>query len=897
MKTFRVGEWTVEPDLGRVSRASEQVNLQPQVMQLLVFLANHANEVISIDRMIEQVWRGRPMTSGSVYNSLNSLRTAFGDDRQNPSYIETIPKMGYRLIAPVDFEMAGSKSTVANAPATMAGESAEASDQRYSLIQELSRRNVFKVGIAYLMMAWLLIQVVDVVFPRIGLSDQAVTLVIALLGIGLFPAVFLAWAYELTPDGLKPERPTGTVETEGRYASKVLNRTIAGLFALAVGYIAWDTYLAPPDHVLSELPPGLASDNNGEPQSQNSLSGADAASIAVLPFVDMSPEADQQYFADGVAEEILNVIAASPDLKVVGRTSSFQFRDGDTGLPEIGQLLNVAHILEGSVRRDGDRLRVTAQLIKAADGYHIWSETYDVELGSIFDIQDDIAGRIAHSLQATLLPVAQTSADGSKGTRDDLEVYDLLLLARYRLHRGGEEDVLEAITYLKQALELDPEYARAHAELAWAYRELAAYPSGRGLRINSLDGPALSHANQAVALDPTLADAHAAIGTANYVAAWRGVGLPGTADQAGKSFARAFELNPNSSRALTWYSGLKRFRGDAYMETVEMAQRALELEPMWVFAASHFIQLVADVPAFRAEKWSIVRKATSADSNWPIEYADFEGDMLLKEGRLAETVSLLKSRQPFDKGEWAASMAYFLAYIYLGEFEWDYSQVQPYMFWQYWALLPEGMDLPFSECPFPPEAMKLTDPLSSCGYVHLVKGEYDEARQLLEHLPDEPDNIDTQFRHSYFEKTGIGITLATLYKLNNEPDNAAIFLDLTEKLLIAVSENYQLEAVWVARTRAYLHALRGEDEQAVEQLASAIDMGERDFRIFMHPAFNELHDNPSYVALLEHWMGLINEERLKLGLVPRELNFQAGPGVIPFNLGFLSVSNAESTGE
>jgi hypothetical protein len=307
------------------------------------------------------------------------------------------------------------------------------------------------------------------------------------------------------------------------------------------------------------------------------------------------------------------------------------------------------------------------------------------------------------------------------------------------------------------------------------------------------------------------------------------------------------------------------------------------LEPLWVFSTSYYLGLIGEIPTFRAEKWAMVRKNRSDQTYWPDSMVGLEGLLLLYEGRLAETVSLLKKEQPFKGGPYNGSLPFYTALTYLGEFDWDYSNVDKYQFWGFWALLPESFDFPVRSCPAPSARMHRTIPLSSCSYVNLLLGEVDKARELLEdNLSGDFEEFDNQFRHTYFYKFSIGITMATVYTLDNQTERAAIYGDLIEKLLISVSENYQLESVWLARTRAYLHALRGEDEQAIGQLSSAIDMGERDFSVFMHPAFNNIRNNPRFVALLEHWMELINEERLKLGLTPRELNYATGPGVIPF---------------
>lgn len=798
MANFQVGEWTVEPDTGRLSHGSVRVNLQPQVMQLLVFLANNPKEVISIDTMIAKVWHGKPMTSGSVYNSLNILRKAFDDDPHDPRYIETIPKKGYRLIAAVEFD-----------------------------------------------------------------TDQN-------------EALKAASVINGSADSLEYQRSiAGT--TNDRYSSQTLKAGIAALLLLVGVYFMWSSYLEPPATVLSEITDMVYSEFSIRDPSDLVT---DPKSIAVLPFADLSANGDQQYFADGISEEILNVIARHADLKVVGRTSSFQFRDAEADLKEIGNILNVAHILEGSVRRDGDQLRVTAQLIKVSNGFHVWSETYDAQSGAVFVIQDEIAGKITRSLEATLL-----SSDAAEPSAS-LELYELVLLARHRIHRGSEQDLLEAIKFLRQAIEIDPGFARAYVELAWAYRALSQYPAAEGLGEKYKGGPVVFYAQMALDLDPNLADAHAALGMENYIRAWNGVGLPESSIESEKSFARAFELNPNLSRALMWYSGLKRFQGASYVESIKLARKGVELEPLWLFAASHYLGLIKDIPSYRAERWALIRQSKSQQGYDSNTYdKNNEAEMLLAEGRIAETISFLEASRPFEENDYMGKTLSFTAQSYIGNFLPDYSSMADPISWRLWALFPDLFDSLSQDCPFDSRMLKHTHAISVCTYVLLLTGQTARAYEYLQaYAPEDINQFDMKFSHTFFGLSSIGVTAATVHSLRNEVEKAKVYIDLTEKLLASVTDDYTLETVWAARTRAYLHALRGEHEQTIEQLSYVINHGDRDFRVFMHPAFSGLHQEPAYIALLETWMGLINEERLKLGLEPKELNYDVGPGVIPFKL-------------
>ncbi|MDX1403929.1 MAG: hypothetical protein R3192_05305, partial [Woeseiaceae bacterium] len=234
---------------------------------------------------------------------------------------------------------------------------------------ELKRRNVFRVGIAYVIVGWLLAQVAELAFDAYGAPEWVLKSVLFILLLGLPLALFFAWVFELTPEGIKLEKHVDRSQSITPQTGRKLDFIIIGVLVVAVGFLLVDKFL------LSESP--VASDEIMAMESQ---------SIAVLPFVNMSD--DDDYFADGLSEELLNLLAKIPDLKVAGRTSSFAFKGRNEDLREIGEALDVSKVLEGSVRRSGNRLRVTAQLVNVEDGYHLWSETYDRQMADIFDIQD-----------------------------------------------------------------------------------------------------------------------------------------------------------------------------------------------------------------------------------------------------------------------------------------------------------------------------------------------------------------------------------------------------------------------------------------------------------------------------------------------------------------------------
>jgi TolB-like protein/DNA-binding winged helix-turn-helix (wHTH) protein len=766
MKRFTAGEWTVEPDLDRISRDSEEVNLQPQVMELLVYLAENANEVVSIDDMIEDVWEGRLMSSGSVYNRLTSLRKALQDDPQNPTYIETIHKRGYRLIAKVSFDD--------DAPPDPSGS---------------DRKPIYR-----------------------------------------------------------PETRPAALWTAVAAVAVVL---------LAV----WSFY-----NFGRETP---------EP------------SVAVLPFVDMSPDGDQQYFADGVSEEIINAISAIPGLKVVGRTSSFHFRGQEIDLRQIGEELGVAYLLEGSVRRDGANLRVTAQLIEAEGGFHIWSREFDGDMVSVFQIQEDVAASIAHELGVSMPGLATRSEqEANHALSVDISAYDLFLLARERINRGGREDLEEAVDLLQRALEIDPTLARAHAELAYAYitqRNLFARDYDYSDELWTLDGPAARHAEAALALDPTQADALAVQGML-YQVQWAVQRTTEYESLAEQKYKESLAINPNNARTHIWLSGLMRNMQRSWNARLAPARRAIELDPLWNFAGGFYVSLIQDMPALRPEKWRIIRQLQEDEPDND-RWKHYAAMASLFEGEVVAAVGTWKDL--IDSGDDAYTFIHDSALLNIGAknlIAKPADEIQPFLASQY----PDGpSDWLAMACP---DSDLLEQPYSGavvrfCLYSALVGGSLDFARTMLAKTgPASPQELQRDYRRWLGRPESVATSLATLYWLDGDTDRALAILSVEEESLAIQSENGTIRTGNFMGATLLVHALRGENDQALDQLESLIEAGNYRAAVFMHPALRDLRDMPRFQALLARWMEGVNRERARLGLDPLLPNPDVGPGVLPFLL-------------
>jgi TolB-like protein/tetratricopeptide (TPR) repeat protein len=328
-----------------------------------------------------------------------------------------------------------------------------------SFFAELKRRNVFRVAVAYTVVAWLLAQVADVAFDNFGAPDWVSKSVLFVLILGFPLAVFFAWAFELTPEGVKREKDVDRSQSITSTTGRKLDRLIIVVLVAAVGFLLVDKFVlqpAPDETLIAEAP------------------GEIEKSVAVLPFVAMSSGPDDEYFADGITEEILNSLAQLPDLLVTARTSAFAFKGMDVPIPEIAAQLGVANVVEGSVRRSGDRLRVTAQLIRAEDGFHLWSETYDRSAADSFGVQDEIAEKVAGALDVVLdeerlermRSVGLRNPEAFVAYQKGLHLHDVAhAMALDEMSQG----LLEANKWFKIVMELEPGATQAHANHADYY--------------------------------------------------------------------------------------------------------------------------------------------------------------------------------------------------------------------------------------------------------------------------------------------------------------------------------------------------------------------------------------------------------------------------------------------
>jgi len=446
-----------------------------------------------------------------------------------------------------------------------------------SFFDELKRRNVFRVGFAYAVAAWVLLQVVDLVLESIEAPPLVMQVFMLAIAIGFPIALIFAWAFEMTPDGIKKEKDVVRGQSITPQTGQKLNRTITLVLVLAVAFLLYK-------QLGNQTPvPVTATDFVQATEttiSQQGITEAVPVTIAVLPFVNMSSDPEQEYFSDGITEEILNRLAKIRELQVAARTSVFSFKGQNQDVRKIGELLGVGTILEGSVRRDGEQVRITAQLIRTSDGFHLWSETYDRKLENIFAIQDDIASQIATALEISL--GINVIEDSGSAKLVNPQVYDLYLRAR-ALHRNRGEGLLEAVRLFRQALDIDPDYAPAWAGLAHSYNVITYYISKQQLAgIGDPIELSLAATQQALKLDPELATAlHAMANNLLDQNEWA---------EAQDYYERALQLDPDSTDIMEDYSNMLLYsmQLDA---ALKVADRMIDLDPF----VPIFQQVAADM--------------------------------------------------------------------------------------------------------------------------------------------------------------------------------------------------------------------------------------------------------------------------------------------------------------
>jgi len=433
------------------------------------------------------------------------------------------------------------------------------------LFSELKRRNLFRIAALYLVGGWVILQVADVLFGLLEVPGWSLRLVAGLLVLGFPVALVFAWVYEMTPEGLKPAQAVQPEQSITSATGRKLNTVITVTLVVAVVLLIGDRVLQRDASTTAITASSVSSETAAQPETSRGV--PQKQSVAVLPFVDMSPGKDQEYFTDGLTENLLNGLAQVPGLQVAGRTSSFAFKGKNEDLRSVGEQLGVANILEGSVQKSGERIRITAQLVNADNGYHLWSQTFDRTLEDIFAVQDEIAVEVTRALKVALLG-AEAQAAESHATVTNSAAYTEYLKGRYSSKLNTLEGALEAIDHYQQAIDLDPVMATAWAGLASATAWHTSYSSDFAEGYERARKAAL----KALDLDPSLPEAYLALAQVQVSYDWD---WPG----AEVSLNRALSLRPGDANILQDLARLEGILGRKE-KALRYIQQAAVLDPL-----------------------------------------------------------------------------------------------------------------------------------------------------------------------------------------------------------------------------------------------------------------------------------------------------------------------------
>jgi TolB-like protein/Tfp pilus assembly protein PilF len=667
----------------------------------------------------------------------------------------------------------------------------------------------------------------------------------------------VAWAFELTPEGLKRTREVDPDASITPVTGQRINHLIIGVLAVAVAYLLIDKFMLSTDD--STHPSADAR----IPQTPESVS---LTSIAVLPFVNMSADPEQEYFADGISEELLNLLAKIEDFKVAGRTSSFAFKGQNQDLRVIAEKLGVATVLEGSVRKDGDQVRVTAQLVKADDGYHLWSETYDRRLDSIFAIQDEISGKVVTAIKTKLLAdddqeavKVETAALTREKPTENMEAYTSFLRGQHLIKKRTGDDMFQALSEFRHAVSLDPNFAEAHVGVANGYSLLANY----GYRNIEEVGPlAAASIEQALTLKPDLGEAWAARGLLEEL---RGA----SPEQTLPLLEKAVALNPNDAQSLAWMANDYAAQGQ-YEERYAILERAYALDPLSPIIlfnmadAAHILGLHEDAQRLADELESLMpnqgapfrlrARLAWRDADFVAETRWYHRAVTKDPGSIPALLALSEkardygaldaaeryARQARDINPTSTMALEHLAYAMIFQDRTEEAR----------KLLEQGQRL------YPEDKLLL----SLEAELAYLEGDYDRTLAILETVfpelftepPEIQDGTNLWWAHN----------VAWMYRAKGQDDKSDAVIAAVENFVEPRLPNYPKTSVdWLAARTA---AVPGDREGMVRHLRNMVRTGEQFGAFLRDPMFLQYADDPDVAVVFDEMRAADRKAREEL---------------------------------
>ncbi len=714
-----------------------------------------------------------------------------------------------------------------------------------SLIAELKRRNVFRVGVAYAIVAWLLVEVASVVLPTFGAPEWVMKVVTFLVILGFPLALILAWAFELTPDGIKRESAVDPDASVTRHTGRKLDFIIIGVLAIAVVYFAVNQF------ALEAEPEPAEEVTEQAPAAEQVVQ---EKSIAVLPCAHTSGDPEQECVCDGISEELLNVLAKVKGLRVTSRTSAFAFKGKDVSIPEIADKLGVDNILEGSVRMAGDRVRITAQLIEVATDSHLWSESYDRDLADIFAVQGEIAAKVGEAMKVALLGADSRPIRAVPET--SIDVYSDYLLARQKTADPNYEALAAAKRLLESVIERDPEYAPAYAVFAGAYDLMADWGM---IPYSEVSSRMMPMAERALVLDDQLAEGWAHLSRARW--------LDGDIEGARAAQQRALEIDPRNPLVLRrvldhWSRSHEPERGLAYADEL---LRVDPLSPVNLF----FIALFEGRLGRFGEMERTLDRIRSIDPK-STSYLWGSWTLAISRGDLVGAIKFVEGYAKADPADSEAPAIIAMHYFELGDViaakYWSEValEVDPRAAWA--KIVVALLHLyRHEEAKAIEVARELTRPgalargtrgvaLRIADTPTLAAGDYEAiiARYLTDYPEMGDGKVPTHRVVGVDDALPITLSLASVYLQAGERAKA-------EKLLSAVESeipNWPQSLAWgwgSGFADVDLHALRGEKEKALAALREGVANGTRymwRLRLLYNPNLELIRDTPEFAAII-----------------------------------------------
>ena len=719
-----------------------------------------------------------------------------------------------------------------------------------SIFGELQRRNVIRVAVAYAVASWVLMQFVDVITPVFELPDWAPKLIFLLLVIGLVPALIFSWVFEITPEGLKKDSEVDHANSVANKTGKKLDYIIIGTLAVAVVLLLVDRQYGDRENDPAVDTPAVA--------EALAVVDEEQKSIAVLPFVNMSSDAEQEFFSDGITEEILNSLAGIKELKVAGRTSSFAFKGQNDDLRRIGDALGVNHILEGSVRKSGAQVRITAQLIQVDNGFHLWSETYDRELTDVFAIQDEIATEILKQLRNELLVDDVVVVEAS---RTSPEVYALYLKAKQRMYTRVGSQIEIAVRELDEAIQLDGEYAPAFAQRGIATMLLSDQQYG-SIPHDESNRRGKRFADQALRLDPNLAEGWAALGLYH--------GRDGLqAELAIEVLVKALEINPNLIDASNWLQIALRDVGDM-RGALAIIEEMTERDPLYRPAFGNAM-VVFNAFGHQDKAEELLQRMTAFDPDNP-DLLSAQAVNYIFSGRAGEALQLMERVREVDEMSGIDKVYLSIGLVRTGQYERATGEGSPFL--QPNALYAVGRK---------EEAFALAYQQATTGnpgnffYLSVRDGRDNDLINFLEErwpsvaaLADEHSGGDFGY--------GIMQDVALAYQRAGNQERADEALLHVDRRMVHLQEQ-GIENFGFSSNKAVHAAMLGDKDTAIKYLREAAEGGWTVGGMLTEeiPQLAILADDPRIDDIEDIMLATMNRDRNVVGLPPFDANYQVAP--------------------